>query len=76
MFTPYKGEPVVVTAEGNLEVAHASNFLDAIKNGTKPSADIETGIAACNPVHLAKAAYWNRKRMKFDATGTQLLADS
>ncbi len=75
VFTPYKGEPIVVKAEGNLEVAHATSFLDAIKNGTKPSADIETGIAACNPVHLAKAAYWQKKRMRFDETATKMLSD-
>ena len=57
VFQPYKGEPEVVETKENLEVAHANSFLDAIKNGTKPSADIETGIAACNPVHLAKAAF-------------------
>ena len=75
VFTPNKGEPVVVETKENLEVAHANSFLDAVKHGTPPSADLATGIAACNPVHLAKAAYWNRKRMKFDATGAKLVAD-
>jgi predicted dehydrogenase len=75
VFTPNKGEPVVVETKENLEIAHAVSFLDAVKNGAPPSADIETGIAACNPVHLAKAAYWQRKRMKFDATGAKMMAD-
>jgi hypothetical protein len=26
-------------------------------------------------VHLAKAAYWKRKRMKFDATGKKIVED-
>lgn len=75
VFQPYKGEAEIVETKENLEVAHATNFLDAIKNSAKPSADIETGIAACNPVHLAKAAYWQRKRMKFDATGKKMVED-
>ncbi len=75
VFQPYKGAPEVVESKENLEVAHATSFLDAIKNGTKPSADIQTGIDACNPVHLAKAAYWKRKRMKFDATGQKIVED-
>lgn len=75
VFQPYKGEPEVVETKENLEVAHATSFLDAIKHGTKPSADIEAGIAACNPVHLAKAAYWQRRRVKFDVTGKKILAD-
>lgn len=76
IFQPYKGSPEVYESKENLEVAHATNFLDAIKNGTKPSADIQTGIDACNPVHLAKAAFWQRKRMKFDATGKKIIEDS
>ncbi len=75
VFQPYKGAPEVVETKENLEVAHANSFLDAIKNGTKPSADMQTGIDACNPVHLAKAAYWKRKRMKFDATGKKIVED-
>lgn len=75
VFTPNKGEVQVVKAEGNLEVAHANNFLDAVKNGSRPSADVRTGIEACNPVHLAKAAYWKKRRMKFDRTGTKIVED-
>jgi predicted dehydrogenase len=75
IFRPHKGEPEVVDSTENLEVAHATNFLDAIKNGTRPSADIQTGVEACNPVHLARAAYWKRKRLKFDAGGTKIIED-
>lgn len=75
VFQPYKGEAEVVETKENLEVAHATSFLDALKTGTKPSADMQTGIEACNPVHLAKAAYWQRKRMKFDATGKKIVED-
>ncbi len=76
IFQPYKGTAEVYETKENLEFAHATNFLDALKNGTKPSADIQTGIEACNPVHLAKAAYWQRKRMKFDATGKKIIPDT
>ena len=75
IFTPNKGEPQLVKAEGNLEVAHATDFLEAIKHGKSPSADIQTGVEACNPAHLAKAAYWQRKRMKLDTSGARLVAD-
>ena len=73
VFTPLKGEAQVVKAEGNLEVAQAANFLDAVKSGKRPSADMQTGIEACNPVHLAKAAYWKKRRMAFDPTGSKIL---
>ena len=75
VFTPNNGEPVVVKAEGSLEIAHATDFLDAVKNGRPPSAKIEIGVESCNPVHLARAAFWKRKRMKFDQTGTKIVED-
>jgi predicted dehydrogenase len=74
-FTPNKGEPETVMAEGSLDIAHVTDFLDAIKTGKKPNADIQTGVDACNPVHLAKAAFWMKKRMKFNSTGTKIIED-
>ena len=75
VYRPNTGQPVEVTTKENLEVAHATDFLDAIKEGRKPSADIETGVQACNPIHLAKTAYWTRKRMRFDAQGLKIEED-
>jgi predicted dehydrogenase len=75
IFTPHKGEPQVVNAEGSLDVAHVTDFLAAVKTGKKPNADIQTGVDACNPVHLAKAAFWEKKRMKFDSVGMRIVAD-
>lgn len=76
IFRPNKGEPQTVKSTQNLEVAHATSFLDAIKNGTPPSAPINIGVEACNPVHLAKAAYWHKKHMRFDAGGKKIIEDA
>ena len=75
VYRPNKGNPEVVESKENLEIAHVNNFLDAIKNGSKPSADIQAGLEACRPVHLARAAYWERKRMRFDAAATRIVED-
>jgi predicted dehydrogenase len=75
VFRPNKGQPLEQKSTENLEVAHVTEFLDAVRDGRKPSADIEIGIQACDPVHLAKAAYWQKKRMRFDATGTRIEED-
>jgi predicted dehydrogenase len=75
VFTPNKGEPQIVKAEGSLEVAHATDFLESIKTGKKPNAGIHIGVEACNPVQLAKAAYWKKKRMRFDPSGTKIIED-
>lgn len=73
IFRPNKGEPQVVQSVENLEVAHVTNFLDAVKNNSRPSAAIEIGVEACNPVHLAKAAYWRQQRTSFAANGKKIV---
>lgn len=75
VFTPNRGDQQVVKAEGNLEIAHVTDFLDAVKNGRQPSANIQVGVESCNPVHLARAAYWRKKRMRFDPTGAKIIED-
>jgi hypothetical protein len=66
IFMPNKGEQQVVKASGPLEFAHANNFVDAVTRNAKPNADVEAGIAACNPVHLATRAYWEQRRVNWD----------
>jgi predicted dehydrogenase len=61
-----KGEAVTVKASGALELAHASDFLNAIKTGSKPSADVDVALAGLVPSHMARAAYWTGKRVKYD----------
>ena len=75
VYRPNKGQPVEQKTNENLEVAHATDFLDAVRDGRKPSADIDIGVQACNPIHLAKAAYWRRKRTRFDAAGAAIVED-
>ena len=66
VFAPNRGEQQTVKASGSLELAHAANFLDAVVKGAKVNAGIETGIQACNPVHLANRAYWEKRRVSWD----------
>jgi predicted dehydrogenase len=72
-FTPREGAPEVVKAEGNLDEAHAREFVAAIKEGRRPSADVEIGVAACRPVHLALAAYAKRRRAAFASDGKHIV---
>jgi len=60
-FQPNKGSAVRVTAEGELENPHASNFLDAVLKGTPVSAPLASGIDACRPVQMALRAYWHKE---------------
>jgi len=61
IFMPNEGKPEIVEASSPLEVAHVTNFFDAITKGVKPNADIEAGIQACHPVYLANRAYWEKR---------------
>jgi len=60
-FTPNKGEPVHVAAEGSLERAHTTNFVNALLNGSPVSAKLDSGIEAIRPVQMALRAYWTKK---------------
>jgi predicted dehydrogenase len=66
IFMRNDGKQQVVEASGALEIAHASNFLNAVVKGAKPHADVETGIQACNPVHLANRAYWEKRTVAWE----------
>lgn len=66
IFMPNNGKQEVVEANGPLEIAHASNFLDAVTKGVKPNADVEAGIQACNPVYLANRAYWEKRTVAWE----------
>lgn len=66
VFTPNEGAPRIVEANQTLESAHASNFLDALTKGVKPNANLETGIQACNPVHLANRSYWEKRTVAWE----------
>jgi predicted dehydrogenase len=72
-YRPERGQPVEVKAEKDLDDAHTANWLDAIDNGTAPSAPLSAGLSACRAIHLAQAAYWTGKRTKYNAAGEIIL---
>jgi len=67
VFRPNKGQPVQVKADGPLEGAHARNFINACRTGSKVSADVAIGLQGLLPCHLARAAYWSGKRAVYHA---------
>ncbi len=73
IYTPHDGSPVVFENKESLDEAHVINFLDAIRTGKKLSAPIEVGLDAVKPSHLAAAAYWSGKRMKFNDEQTDII---
>lgn len=71
-FQPNKGAAVQVPAEGPLENAHATNFINAILKGTPVSATLTSGLDACRPVQMSLQSYWHKQLVtaaQLDATG-------
>lgn len=75
VFRPHKAAEQRVAASGSLEVAHARDFIDAVKNNRRPNADIAIGLQGVLPCHLARAAYWSGKRARYDAGRNEIIAD-
>lgn len=61
VYTPNKGEPVTVKAQGSLEEAHTANFLDAVTQGKPLNAPLQAGVEATLPVQMALRSYWAHK---------------
>ena len=55
--------------------AHIANFLDCIKNGKQPRADVETTHLSCGLVHLGEIAYRTGRAIVFDPKKEQIKGD-
>lgn len=60
-FTPNEGQPVVFKSTQVLEAAHTRAFIDAVTNGTQPTAPLSAGLDATLPVQMCLKSYWSRK---------------
>lgn len=58
IFTPRDAPAQHVKAEGSLEMAHAVDFLEAVRNHRKPSAPVQVALEGLEPCFLARDAYW------------------
>jgi predicted dehydrogenase len=73
IYTPHGKAPQQVEARTDIDLEHVTDFFDAIKENRKPSADIEIGLQAVKPAHLAVAAYGSGKRMGFNKDQTKII---
>jgi len=58
-----------------LVVHHQRDFLDAIRNGRRPNADIEIGHHSVALVHLANIAVKVGRGLQIDPTAEQIVGD-
>lgn len=60
---------------GNLEEAHARNFLESIKSRKRPSADVEEGHRSAVMCHLGNISTRLSRSIRWDATTEQAVGD-
>lgn len=56
-------------------LAHLDNFFDAIRQGTRPSADILEGVRSTSLIHLGNIAVRTGRTLQFDPAAEQIVAD-
>ena len=70
--------PALAKSEGPSKdgmTAHVQNFLDCIKSGQKPNADIEIGHLSTRLCHLGNIAHRTGRKLTFDPASETFLGD-
>lgn len=70
-----KGVEASEKPSGNMDTAHYQNFLDCIRNGKKPNAEIEDGHKSTLLCHLGNIAYRTGRTLRFDGTTQKIIDD-
>jgi hypothetical protein len=55
------------------DLSHMTNWLEALRNGRQPSAAVEAGYAHSVACMMAARAYWEGKRLYWDARNEAIL---
>lgn len=55
---------------------HHRNWLDCVRSGERPVADVEIGARTVTVVHLGNLAYWNRRELRWDPQTWQFVDDA
>ncbi len=61
---------------GGRPMAHWEDFLDAIRTGRRPNADIEEAFQSVAPIHLANIALRVGRSLDFDPDSQQIVGDA
>ncbi len=60
---------------GDLEKPHMRNFLDSVRDGKRPNADIEEGHKSTRLCHLGNIAYRVGRTLRFDGKTETIIGD-
>ncbi|MDZ7721237.1 MAG: Gfo/Idh/MocA family oxidoreductase [candidate division KSB1 bacterium] len=73
IYTPHDGESQYIKRKKDLNEEHVTDFFNAIRDNRQPSANIDVGLQAVKPSHLAVAAYWSGRRTTLSADQTRII---
>lgn len=59
-----------------IDVPHVRNFIDCIKSGKRPNADVEEGHKSAVLCHLGNMAYRLSRTLRYDATKEAIVGDA
>ena len=60
----------------DLERPHLRNFLDCVRSGKRPHADVEEGHKSTRLCHLGNIAFRTGRALRFDAATETLVGDA
>lgn len=70
-----KGDALNVSADDNSTLAHATNFIDAIRSGAKLHAPIDEGAKSVLLCHLGNIAQKVGRKLRTDPTSGRIVGD-
>lgn len=59
----------------HVSVDHHIDFLDAVRNRTRPASDAEIGYRSISVCHLGNIAYWLKRPLKWDPANEKFVND-
>ncbi|MBM3834268.1 MAG: Gfo/Idh/MocA family oxidoreductase [Verrucomicrobia bacterium] len=54
---------------------HHRDWIDCIRSGQRPVADVEIGARTATVVHLGNLAYWNQRKLRWDPRQWKFVGD-
>ncbi len=70
----YDHTPAISVQASELRIAHARDFIEAVRNRTEPTARFEVGRISSELCHLGNLAYQNKRELRLDETTGEIVS--
>ena len=58
------------------ETEHQANFVECVRSGSRPNADVEISVKSTLLCHLGNIAFRGKRRIQWDVDGERVVGDS